>query len=86
VTGSTTMTVRLKADTRDKLDRLADQTRRTRSYLAAEAVEEYVARELEIVEGIEEGLADVRAGRLIPHREAMAQLRGAVKGKHKKKA
>jgi predicted transcriptional regulator len=78
------MTVRLACNIKDKLERLATHTRRTKSFLAAEAIDEYVARELKIIEGIEEGLADQREGRLIPHREAMARLRDAV-GRAKKK-
>jgi predicted transcriptional regulator len=79
-----TMTVRLETSTKDRLERLAAHTRRTKSFLAAEAIDEYVARELKIIEGIEEGLADARAGDLIPHREAMAQLREVIKRTQKK--
>ena len=39
---STTMTVRLSKELRNKLDRLAASTRRSKSYLAAEAIAEYV--------------------------------------------
>ena len=41
---STTMTVRLSDQVRDRLDRLAVATQRTRSYLAAEAISEYIDR------------------------------------------
>jgi len=40
---STTMTIRLDEEVRDRLDRLADSTQRSRSYLAAEAIRQYVA-------------------------------------------
>ena len=33
-----------------------------------------------IAEGIEQGLADVEAGRLVPHEEAMAELYAVVDG------
>ena len=39
---STTMTVRLEDELKDRLDRLADSTNRSRSYLAAEAIREFV--------------------------------------------
>jgi predicted transcriptional regulator len=39
---STTMTVRLSRELKGKLDRLAASTRRSKSYLAAEAIAEYV--------------------------------------------
>ncbi|WLR93608.1 CopG family ribbon-helix-helix protein [Shinella zoogloeoides] len=75
---STTMTIRVSADIKEKLDRLAADTRRSRSFLAAEAVSAYVARELAIVEGINEGLDDVRNGRTVPHDEAMSELASVI--------
>lgn len=83
MTTSTTMTIRLDPRLKAKLGRLADGTRRSRSFLAAEAVEAYVDRELAIVEGIERGLADMEAGRTVSHEAAMASVRrviGAVAG------
>lgn len=75
---STTMTIRVSADLKEKLDRLAADTRRSRSFLAAEAVSAYVARELAIVEGINQGLEDVRHGRTVSHDEAMSELASIV--------
>jgi len=42
--------------------------------LAAEAVAGYVDRELAIIDGIQRGLADAKAGRVISHDKAMAEL------------
>ena len=39
---STTMTIRLEDEVKDRLDRLADSTNRSKSYLAAEAIREFV--------------------------------------------
>ena len=39
---STTMTIRLEDDTKDRLDKLADATQRSRSFLASEAIREYI--------------------------------------------
>ena len=75
---STTMTIRVSADIKEKLDRLAADTRRSRSFLAAEAVSAYVARELAIVEGINEGLEDVRKGRTVSHEEAVSELAAVI--------
>ena len=75
---STTMTIRVSTDLKEKLDRLAADTRRSRSFLAVEAVSAYVARELAIVEGINHGLDDVRAGRTIAHEDAMAELASVI--------
>ncbi len=75
---STTMTIRISPDVRAKLGRLAQGTRRSRAFLASEAVEAYVDRELEIIDGIERGLADVAAGRMVPHDAAMADLQAVI--------
>ena len=75
---STTMTIRLDPRLKAKLGKLADGTRRSRSFLAAEAVEAYVDRELAIVEGIEHGLADIEAGRTLSHEDTMAVVRQAI--------
>ena len=39
---SSTMTIRLDADLKARLDKLSDATHRSKSYLAAEAVREYI--------------------------------------------
>lgn len=39
---SSTMTIRLENDLKDRLDKLASVTRRSKSFLAAEAVREFV--------------------------------------------
>jgi predicted transcriptional regulator len=71
---STTMTIRVRPDVKEKLDRIATGTRRSKSFLAGEAVAAYVDREVEIIEGIERGMADAEAGRVVPHDEAMAEI------------
>ncbi len=59
---STTMTIRVSAAEKAKLDRIAVDTRRSRSFL----------------DGVKRGLADMEAGRLIPHKEAMAEIYAAI--------
>jgi predicted transcriptional regulator len=71
---STTMTIRLSHDTKAQLDLLANATRRSKSFLAAEAVAAYVARERAIIEGVMTGLADVSSGNTVPHDMAMAEV------------
>lgn len=75
---STTMTIRLPLDVSDKLSRLAKGTDRSRSYLAAAALSAYVDRELEIIEGIQQGLADVDAGRVVPHGQVVAEAEAII--------
>ncbi|MCF7702115.1 CopG family ribbon-helix-helix protein [Loktanella sp. M215] len=74
MTVSTTMTIRLDPQFKEKLGRLAEGTQHSRSFLAAVAVEAYVNRELAIIEGIERGLADIEAGRTVSHDDAMASI------------
>ena len=77
-TQSETVTVRLSPETKAQLERLAGQTRRTKSFLAGEAIADYVERELKIVEAIQRGLEDVKAGRTVPHDVAIARLRATI--------
>lgn len=84
---STTITIRVTPDLKEKLGRLAQDTRRTKSFLAAEALDAYVNRELQIIEGIQRGLADMAAGRVTPHEEVMAQAAKIVaEARHKRGA
>lgn len=75
---SATMTIRLRRDTKDALGRIAAVTRRTNSYLAAEAIEAYVAQEQAIVDGVQIGLDDLKAGRTVNHDAAMARLEATI--------
>jgi len=77
---TTTMTIRVSEDLKERLDRLAADTRRSRSFLAAEAVEAYVARELAIVDGINAGINDVAGRRTVAHDDAMAELKAVIDG------
>jgi predicted transcriptional regulator len=86
---TSTMTIRVSTTVKEKLERLAHDTRRSKSFLAAEAVTAYVERELEIIEGIQRGLADVEAGRVVPHAQVMAEARQIIadaKKSHRKTA
>jgi len=78
MTATTTMTIRVSSETKLKLERIAADTRRSKSFLAAEAVSAYVDRELDIIEGIKLGMADAAAGRVVPHDEAMAEIDATI--------
>jgi predicted transcriptional regulator len=82
---SETLTIRLTPEVKDQLSRLADATHRTKSFLAAEAIADYVARESQIISGIARGLADMKAGRLVPHDAAMARLEATIATAQRKK-
>ena len=83
---STTMTIRISADLKAKLGELAQGTRRSNSFLAGEALAVYVERELEIVRGIQRGLDDFEAGRVVPHEVAMAEIQAILDRPRGKKA
>ena len=61
---TTTITVRVHPEIAERLKRLADATQRSRSYLAAEAIEEYLAVQEWQVQAITAGIeaADQRDG------------------------
>jgi predicted transcriptional regulator len=46
--------------------------------LAGEAIADFVDRELAIIDGIKRGVADMAAGRVVPHGKAMRRLRATV--------
>jgi predicted transcriptional regulator len=64
---SSTFTVRVDADAKDRLERLARETGRSRSFLAAEAINEYLDVNEWQVAGINEAIAAADRGELIPH-------------------
>ena len=78
MSATTTMTIRVPIETKERLDRLSQNTRRSRSFLAAEAVTRYVETEADIVDGIMRGIEDMKAGRTVSHEDAMAELQGIV--------
>jgi len=78
MTTSTTMTIRVTAETKERLEQLARITRRSRSFLAAEAVDRYLDTEQAIIDGIRRGQADVAAGHLVTNDAAFAELTAAI--------
>ena len=72
------LNVRLAPETLRKLDAVAAATRRTRSFIANEALKAWIERELEIIEDLQIALEEGRAGKGIPHDKAMRQIDMAV--------
>ena len=72
------VTVPLEPELDAQLERLAQRTHRTRASLAAEAIAVHVVRETEIIDAIHRGLADMKAGRLVSHDQAMAGVDAAI--------
>lgn len=55
-------TVRVSDDTAKRLDQLAERQDRSRSYMAAKAIEDFVAREEWQLAEIEAGIAEAESG------------------------
>ncbi|NNN06335.1 MAG: CopG family transcriptional regulator [Elusimicrobia bacterium] len=53
------------------LVRLAQLTGRPKSWLLGEAIQSYVAGEEEFLSAVQEGLADMRAGRVLEHEQVV---------------
>jgi len=69
---SSTVTIRLEEATKDKLEKLADATHRSRSFLAAEAIKAYVeSNEWQIGE-IHEAIKEADAGDFATEAEVLA--------------
>jgi predicted transcriptional regulator len=60
--GSSIVTVRLNQRVKSRLDALARGTRRTKSFLAAEAIAQYVEREAWQIEETQKALEEADAG------------------------
>ncbi len=73
-----TFSLRLPEETHALLGSLAESTNRSKNFLAREAIKRFVQSEVEIVESIKRGMADIEAGRVVPHEEAMRQIRAVI--------
>ncbi|MPZ29434.1 MAG: hypothetical protein GEV13_00290 [Rhodospirillales bacterium] len=72
------LNVRLAPETLRKLDAVAAATRRTRSFIANEALEAWIDREIEIIEDLRVGFEEIRSGKGIPHERVMRDIDLAV--------
>lgn len=64
---STTMTIRLETDMKARLDKIAEITQRSKSFLASEAINEYLkVQEWQLAE-IKRGVAEADEGQLEDH-------------------
>jgi RHH-type rel operon transcriptional repressor/antitoxin RelB len=59
---SSVLTLRLNSDTKDKLDKLANATQRSKSFLAAEAINRYLEIEAWQIAEIEQALIEADQG------------------------
>ena len=69
---STTMTVRLEDEVKDRLDRLAESTQRSKSVLAAQAIREFVENNEWQISEIRAALAEADAADFATDKELAA--------------
>ena len=72
---STTMTLRLEDDVKARLDKLADATQRSKSFLAAEAIREYVENNEWQIREIKAAVKEANAGDFAGDAEVAALAR-----------
>lgn len=72
---STTMTVRLDAEVKERLEKLAASTERSKSFLAAEAIRAFVENNEWQVAEIKDALREADAGDFASDREMAALAR-----------
>jgi RHH-type rel operon transcriptional repressor/antitoxin RelB len=76
MTDSTTLTVRLAPQVKRRLESVALRVRRSKSFLAAEAIEEFLAVQEWQIAAIKEGIAAADRGDLVPHEDVQAWAAG----------
>jgi RHH-type rel operon transcriptional repressor/antitoxin RelB len=72
---STTLSVRIDEETKRRLEALAKNAKRTKSFLAAEAIAVFVESESWQLEEIKTGLKELDAGQSVSHADVSGWLR-----------
>ena len=69
---SVTIAARVASDLDGELERLAEATGRSKSWLINEALRSYVANEQQFLAAVQEGKEALRAGRVLDHATVVA--------------
>ena len=72
---TTTLSVRINTETKKQLEALAKRARRSRSFLAAEAIAAFVEAESWQLDEIQAGLKELDEGRGVRHKDVSTWLR-----------
>jgi RHH-type transcriptional regulator, rel operon repressor / antitoxin RelB len=72
---TTTISIRIDATTKRRLEALAKRSRRPQSHLAAEAIATFVEAESWQLDDIQAGIAELDEGRGVPHEKVAGWLR-----------
>ncbi len=81
---TTTLSVRIDSDTKNQLDALAKRARRSRSFLAAEAISAYIESERWQLDEIQAGVQELDDGRAVAHADVSKWLRSWGKKRERK--
>jgi predicted transcriptional regulator len=72
------MTIRIEREIKERLEKLAQATARSRSFLAAEAIRSYLDQQAWQIEQIAEGLVEAEAGKLVEHETVLKKWEAKV--------
>jgi predicted transcriptional regulator len=81
---TTTLSVRLDARVKKQLEALAGRARRSKSFLAAEAIAAFVDAESWQLDEMQAGLEELDEGRGVAHKDVSAWLRSWGKTRERK--
>ena len=81
---TTTLSVRLDVETKKRLETLAKRSRRSKSFLAAEAISAFVETESWQLNEIQAGLDELDKGENVEHADVTAWLRSWGKARERK--
>jgi RHH-type transcriptional regulator, rel operon repressor / antitoxin RelB len=71
---SENVTIRLSKNTKARLERLAKTTKRSRNYLAAEAIADFVELNEWQIAGLKKAIRELDAGKGVPHAKVSAWI------------
>jgi RHH-type rel operon transcriptional repressor/antitoxin RelB len=72
---SETLSIRIDAETKTRLDALAKRSKRSKSFLAAEAIAAYVESEEWQLGELQAGITGLEAGQNVPHEKVSKWLK-----------
>lgn len=72
---TTTLSVRIDTQTKKRLEALAKRARRSKSFLAAEAIAAFVEAESWQLDEVQAGIDELDAGRGVPHKDVANWVR-----------
>ncbi len=82
----TVISARIDAETSAQLDAIAQRADRSRAWLVAQAVQEFIDRDAELMAFVQPGLDDIAAGRIVTQEEMEAKFARLRKGLSKQRS